>query len=99
MPRGVYNRSSKTTKAEASVDESDATDPAEDEQPTTEDTGDAGSNAEQDEPDGDDVLWPADNPVACEGPLCPEHFPAGWPDGAATSAGCEHGLWLRRTAD
>lgn len=45
----------------------------------------------------DNVLHPVEgNPSACPPPLCPEDFPAGWPEGAEQSAGCAHGMWVRQ---
>lgn len=101
MPRGVYNRKTKTTDDADPVEESepqavDATDPTEqaDELDTGEETKPTEAPADADEGAGD----APQREVVDEPPLCSEHFPEGWPAGV-TSAGCIHGQWERELPD
>lgn len=92
MPRGVPNRKAAPaadTDPAAVLGEQAASDPNLVESETVQ--PDAAS-----EPDVDTAPPAADTPAEDPNPLCPVHFPDGWPRGV-TSAGCVDGQWERPT--
>lgn len=65
------------------------------EQPAPESAETQTPNPGPEQPDEPTVQPPAEpDPAQGADPLCPLHFPHGWPDDA-TSAGCEHSTWTR----